>query len=501
MSISLIGILFAVGGLLGLVRSQLWSFAVLVTGAIFLAASAVSLGGANITPGHFALAFLLGAILLRRFGFERLVAGITISGAGLFLLLTTIWAVLSAFILPRLFNGMLYVYPLSLTDTLFYVLEPLRPGPSNINQSIYFIGNLLTFLAVSAIMTSEKRMMQGAAIVLAVAIVNVSIAVLDSLTFSLGFPDLLDFMRNADYAQAYDALVNNMKRLTGSYPEASAFAAVGTGFFAFALRLWRGGIYPKISGPVAAATLVAVMLAFSTTGYVAIGLYVTLVYARNLTATDPNLPYNDHTLVRRMTFIALGPVAAFVLGIIIAIRPDILDPVVEIFQGSLVNKMSSDSGIERTAWNMSALGNVFETFGLGAGLGSVRASSFVIGVPANIGIPGVLLFGMFFYKLFFPTRAVAAAAGSQAAQIQAAGRSGCFAFILAASVSSSGIDLGLLFFIMAAMSAAPLLKKSANPGFVHQPEGKPLPPPPSDQVLIRAIEASRKAGPAPRGSL
>ena len=136
MSISLIGILFAVGGLLGLVRSQLWSFAVLVTGSIFLAASAVSFGGANITPGHFALAFLLGAILLRRFGFERLIAGITISSAGLFLLLTTIWAVLSAFILPRLFNGMLglFIWDLIFAPVRGAFFNPFQTAPADFRE-------------------------------------------------------------------------------------------------------------------------------------------------------------------------------------------------------------------------------------------------------------------------------------------------------------------------------------------------------------------------------
>lgn len=470
MTISIIGLLFAVAGLVAMLRSSMAALGVFALGAIFMAASAIAIGPANVTPGHFTLAFFIGAILLRRRGFENLFGSFARLEGAYVLLALTCWAIFSAFIMPRLFYHMVQLYPLSLSQTMFYVLEPLQPSSSNINQSIYFIGDLATFLAVGAIAMKSERIVLAAKIMLFVTIAHVSIAVVDSITYSIGVPDLLDFMRNADYAQAYTAAVSGMKRLTGSYPEASVFAATGTGFFAFALRCWRGGVYPKISGPVAIASFVTVMLAFSSTGYLAIGVYLVLVYSLNLLGMERGLTASGSTVARRFTFISFGPLAVFAAAMIVAIRPDLLNPVFDIFDSSLATKMSSESGLERTRWNMSALQNVLDTFGLGAGLGSVRSSSFLVAVPANLGIPGVILFGLFLYKLLLGPQ-TKLAPHTLAAQVQAAARSACFATLLAASVSSSSVDLGLLFFIFAGLACSPIIPPA--PEEEAAPEGQP----------------------------
>jgi hypothetical protein len=65
----------------------------------------------------------------------------------------------------------------------------------------------------------------------------------------------------------------------------------------------------------------------------------------------------------------------------------------------VLNKMSTDSGIERSSWNKQALQNLFDTFGFGVGNGSVGVSSFPVGVLASLGVFGALIFGMFFVKV------------------------------------------------------------------------------------------------------
>lgn len=451
MSVSLIGIIFAVVGLLAMFRSRVASFGVLAVGSLFAAASAISLGPANITPGHFTLGLFVGAIVLRPNGVHNMIEALRPPRLGFLLLLLTAWSVLTAVLLPRLFQGLVYVIPLS-TDALVYVPEPLRPASSNINQSIYFIANVLVFSGVVALCRTEEMMRRAVYVLLVACLINVAIAVVDSISYSVGMPQLLDFMRNADYGQAYEHVVAGMKRLTGSYPEASAFAGVGTGLFAFALRLWRGGVYPKLSGLAAATMLIAVLLAFSTTGYLALGLYLALIYSRALLGADGHMPKNREALVRRGVLIGMGPLAAVAVGVIVAIRPDLLDPVREVFDSSIATKLSSESGQERMEWNMSGLANFFETFGLGVGLGSVRVSSFLIGMLANVGVIGTILFIMFFSSLFLGTRPKRLPTDSD--QIAAAGRSGCFALLISASVSASGIDLGLFFFIFAGLAAA-----------------------------------------------
>lgn len=451
MSVSLIGIIFAVVGLVAMFRSRVAAFGVLAIGALFAAASAISLGPANITPGHFSLGLFVAAVVLRPNGLHHMIEALRPPKLGFLLLVLTVWSVFTAVLLPRLFQGLVYVIPLS-TERLLYVQEPLGPGSSNINQSIYFIANVLVFSAVVALCRTEDMMRRAVFVLLIACLFNVGIAVVDSISYSIGMPQLLDFMRNADYGQAYEHVVAGMKRLTGSYPEASAFAGASTGLFAFALRLWRGGVFPKLSGLAAATTLIAVFLAFSSTGYVALGVYLILIYSRALLGLDGHMPKNREALVRRGVVIAMGPVAAVMIGVIVAIRPDLLDPVREIFDSSIATKLSSQSGQERMQWNMSGLANIFQTYGLGVGLGSVRVSSFLIGVPANVGVIGVVLFLMFFSSLFFSGKPKRLPTDGD--QIAAAGRSGCFALLISASVSATGIDMGLFFFIFAGLVAA-----------------------------------------------
>jgi hypothetical protein len=126
----------------------------------------------------------------------------------------------------------------------------------------------------------------------------------------------------------------------------------------------------------------------------------------------------------------------------------------------VLNKMSTASGIERSSWNRQAIQNFFDTFGLGAGNGSVRASSFPIAVIGSLGIPGVVTYGLFLFSIWFGKKASAPPA---TLAIQAAARSACFAWLIAASASGGFIDLGLPFFAFAALATANVTAARTRP--------------------------------------
>jgi hypothetical protein len=117
------------------------------------------------------------------------------------------------------------------------------------------------------------------------------------------------------------------------------------------------------------------------------------------------------------------------------------------------NKMNTSSGVERSAWNRQALQNFLDTFGFGVGNGSVRASSFPIAVLANLGFVGAAIFRMFFVRVLFRTQAGKDIDHLDAAYQQAA-RSACIASLIAATISGALIDLGLPFFVFAALACA-----------------------------------------------
>ena len=360
MSIAFIGLLFAALGVIAMLRSQTTSLFLLAVASLFQAASALAIGPANVTPGHLVLGFFALAVTIRPYGLSAALSAMYYPRAGFFLLMATMWGVFTALIMPRLFAHTVMVMPLA-TDAIVYKFQPLAPASTNINQAIYFIGNLVAFAFVASLVRRPNQFRLAARGLLLMCGVNVAIAVVDAMTYAAGIPQVLDFMRNADYSQLIAANVAGMKRLTGSFPEASSFAGWGVGLFAFALRLWRGGVFAPLSGYIALAVLVAVILAFSSAGYVALGVYLIVVYSSNFVQASRALGQVNRSQYRRYILIAVGPVSALFAAMVLAIRPDLLEPVTAVFDASITTKLTSDSGVERMAWNMGGIRNIIET--------------------------------------------------------------------------------------------------------------------------------------------
>jgi hypothetical protein len=117
------------------------------------------------------------------------------------------------------------------------------------------------------------------------------------------------------------------------------------------------------------------------------------------------------------------------------------------------NKLNTASGEERASWNRQALQSFFDTFGFGVGNGSARASSFPVAVLASLGIFGAILFGTFLFNVFFSSsKRTVSDPLSHAAQLGA--KSMCLAWLISSSISNPQIDLGLSFYIFAAVACS-----------------------------------------------
>jgi len=471
MSIQLIGLMTAAMAALGLLHSQRMALTVLCVAALLKAAAALFLGGANVPPGHLALAFFALAVIIRFNGFRASLSALEFPKAGFFLLLLVIWAVVSGFVMPRLFLGQFTVFPLTTTGKVIAEV-PLVPVGSNMNQSIYFVGSLIAFITVVGMARTGQLLYACAGALIFAAGANVALAFLDAGTYAIGMADALSFLRNNNYAQLYTHEFIGIKRFVGSFPEASAFAGTSVGLFAFCFRLWRGGVMTFWTGWVSVGLLVCIMMALSSTGYVALAAYLMIAYSNSLTGTDPTIGRDRRTQSRRMYFISMGPAAALLGAMAVAFKPDLLDPIIQIFDNSITSKLGSSSGIERMSWNTSGIANFFQTFGLGAGIGSVRTSNFLIAIAANLGVIGLLLYGLFFAKVF--TTSVShpmLEKGDPLLQIAAAGRSGAFTLILSAMLSAPIVDLGILFFVMCGLACASVFEtgRFGQPIIMQQP--------------------------------
>jgi hypothetical protein len=233
-----------------------------------------------------------------------------------------------------------------------------------------------------------------------------------------------------------DVELAGFKRIVGSFTEASAFAYATLGLFAFTFTLWLRRAFSPFSGIAAALSLAAIIFATSTAGYFGLVLFVVWRYSHAVLQVAMGRATRN-----ALIFVVCAPVIASIVVMASWMHPE-----------TRHTALDSESGIERASWNSQAL-NVFrDTMGLGAGVGSVRASSWLIAVPASLGILGTITYGMFIICIFVTGRR-----GDQepkAEAIQAAARASCVALIMASSVAGSFIDLGLPFFALAATACA-----------------------------------------------
>ncbi|HVH81044.1 MAG TPA: hypothetical protein VM782_16725, partial [Stellaceae bacterium] len=401
----------------------------------------------NIQPSYVLLGFLTLAALASRHSLRRAGAALVFPNAGFWLLLTAIYTTLSAFFLPRILAGSTYVFAIARTEVGPGIVSmPLAPTSGNITQTIYFIGDLVCFLVfydIASRAAGFKTIVTGA---LAAAALNLAFAAIDLGSHWVGV-DALSVLRNANYRMLDDATVLGFKRIVGAFPEASTFAYFTAGFFAFCSKLSLDGVRPWLSAPLAVLSLLALAFSTSSTGYVATAGFLALLLVVSLMQVLTGR-------VRKATIILVAVFPLMAGAGLIGLRLDTAawSAVDQIVDASLVDKMSSSSGVERAKWNEQALANFSDTNGLGAGDGSVRASSFPIAVLANIGIPGALTYGLFIVCLLFERRN--RWQHSVAASCQSAARWACLTQLIGASVAGSFIDLGLPFFIFAGLACA-----------------------------------------------
>ena len=451
MQIEAIGAITIIFGLIGWIAGQRFAVPVFFASTLLSAAAAFilpAIGGANIQPAHLLLGFLAVAAMTARASLRRAGAALVFPNAGFWLLLTAIYATLSAVFLPRIFASAIYVYAIARTGLGPGIVSiPLAPISGNITQSIYFLGDLLCFLVFYDAASRPDGLKIAVNAALASAGINLCFAAIDLGSYWAGLGDVLTVVRNGNYRMLDDTTVRGFKRIVGSFPEASTFAYFTSGFFAFCTKLWLDGIRPRLTAALAALSSVALALSTSSTGYAATSGFLALLFLSTLVRVLWR-PVRKTTLV----FVTIFPVLAAVGLVGLRLDQPAWRAASDLIDASVFDKMSSSSGLERSKWNDQALLNFFETHGLGAGNGSVRASSFPIAVLGNIGVFGALTYGIFLSIVFFGRRN--RWRHPFPAACQSAARWACLAQLIGASVAGSFIDLGLPFFIFAGLACA-----------------------------------------------
>jgi hypothetical protein len=259
---------------------------------------------------------------------------------------------------------------------------------------------------------------------------------------------LFSFIRNANYALLSDTEVAGFKRIVGSFTEASSFGSATLGYFAFTGRLWLLGIRPQLTAPLAFLSLMAMLFATSTTAYVGLGAFLALSYLQVMFSA-----LRRPITMQMSLFLIVGPIVMALGTVAIALNDNASAYAQNLIDTMVLNKLSTASGIERSSWNEQALQNFFDTFGFGVGNGSVRASSFPIGVLASLGIVGALIFSLFFIT-FLLSRGKGDRSDALDDGYRQAAKAVCIAWLITATISGALIDLGLAFYTFAALTCA-----------------------------------------------
>lgn len=294
-----------------------------------------------------------------------------------------LYAVFSAFVFPRAFAGKVLVDPpRHLAGGPNWAM--LHPSGTNLTLTVYVLCCVLFFAAVGHTAARDatgqfEREVTGAF----VAGVGVAAAVglYQVYAFGHGLPFPHDFLNsNPAYNQYYADMAVGLQRLTGTFSEssiASYFFGGGAAYLIWRVIFGRGGM-------LAAATLVLLVLAlFLSTSSTA---YLLLVFLVGVTAMRL-------ISLRRLRPRVLLAMLAGLLGMLVVVywvelHSALVDRILTV---ELFEKVRGVSYSVRARSNAVAWQDFVGTDGLGAGLGSLRASSVAVSLLGSVGVIGIAL--------------------------------------------------------------------------------------------------------------
>jgi hypothetical protein len=314
-----------------------------------------------------------------------------------FLLAYLVVAALGAWLLPVWFEGM----PVNLLVELDAIekLTPLRATLSNLVQTL----NLVVHAAVLLFLLQAMQRPDGPrgikAGVAGALVLVLAVGFYEYWAPLAGWPSMLSFWgSNAGYAQAGLAeqwilldgkWVNSKTRIGLPFSEPSYasvyLAATTVGLWAVAL-LGRGWWWAWVAAVLSSLGLLNSLgssgLAATVVAMAALCLWVFVQALRPSTS-----------LGRRLRAALLGVLLllASTWGLQIYNQSDIKPKLDGYVESVIVHKAKQKDGVRQLS-NKRALDIVQETYGLGVGMGSNRASSFFASLVSNTGVLGAALF-------------------------------------------------------------------------------------------------------------
>lgn len=367
---------------------------------------------------------------------------------GIVLLGLMIYAAAGSYILPRLFLGEATIFQVS-RDTGHVDKTLLGPVTYNVTQTVFFLAGAAAYFAISVLLLRRRGFDAVKFGFFGAALINSVLGLIDLGGKLAGLGDVLGPLRTANYAMITEDVIGSFYRIGGGFPEASAFAGATLMFLAFTAMYWRetGSVKAGLLSLLQAALL---LLSTSSTAYVGFAVLVAfwLLASARLIVVEKSLAKRDLML----TLLALVGLA--IVTAVAIYNDNLLLPAKRLFETMVLNKATSESAIERGAWNSSSLEALMTSGGLGIGLGTSRTSSWIVATLAHLGIPGAVMVAALVYFLIRGLRGIdtSALTGETVVLVNCV-RVAALAALSASAVAGPTADPGLPFFLALAVTS------------------------------------------------
>lgn len=447
MGVEPIGVVTLLVGLICLLRGSGPTVIAFSIFPVFGGAAALLFGSTGIQPGHLFLGFLLLSALWLHGNPRVTVDRAFRAPPFIWLVLLVVYGVLAGYFAPRLLEGTMSIIPLGTqagvsTDGTI----PLAPVSGNFTQAVYLFADLLTFTLILSIASTPRGLRHVAIGLIGFGAANVFFGIADLVSPGTPLDDLFAYIRNASYTFHADEMVAGMRRIIGSWPEASAFAGASMAVVGYCGTLWICGRHSKASGLLFLISCILIIRSTSSGGIAGLPICLAILYATSV------LRFGGVTGTRAsLAVVVTFPIAAVLVAFLLVLNQDIFRLVYDFIDVTILSKPTSLSALERGSWNASGISNFFDSYGFGVGLGTVRTSSFAVALLSNVGLPGTILFLLFLLTAILLPRGIPRTYESD---VGIAARNGCLCLIVGALISGSTVDLGLIFFIMAGLRSA-----------------------------------------------
>ncbi len=407
--------------------------------------AAMYLSSSSITPVHFVLALTTIRLLMSPPAFQR--DNIPALLHNWPLVAFTFYGVVMAALAPRIFYHAADLPSLrGIKLRGLYDTVQLAPSMQNITTSIYLIGTMVAAMVAYVLFSrpGNARLLVKGAIV--IGWINLGIGILSVLAGPSDAPTFLrpvfELFRNGAYAQLNHEFKGYV-RVTGLFPEASAYAAYTFTWFCFIFECWLRDVQPRRTGPLALTMFVVLLISTSSSAYIGLTAFSVVLVIRLI--LSPALISSS-----KMGVLAAAGLAGLIgsIGAMVAV-PHFAEGFGDMLEHMTVGKSTSTSGLQRAFWARKSVEAFQVSGGLGVGPGSLRSSGLFTAILGSSGVIGLSLFLTHLYRVLRPL--ASSTYTPVADEDSSVGVAAAWAAILcviplgiAASSPDPGLDFGLL---------------------------------------------------------